>query len=326
MARTATPLSSHRVLHTTSVDEARHSVGSSLAPHRLTPTRGTAGFRARHHAVALEAVSLHFIDYGCEVDVDTDGLAFGLVQIPLAGSTAVFSGARSVCVDPNRAVFTEPGSPLRMRYSTDNPRLMVRVPGDLLESRRARAAERGVSVPRRAGASVDLTRGVGRSWRALLEVVTIDLEDSQPLGSVSSAASSLQLALVDGLLACLVGPSASEPPSVRPAARRRVERAAGLLRERCEESWTTVGLAEEVGLTVRALQAGFRDRYECSPTAYLRRARLERVRLELRGGVAASVTDVAMRWGLTHLGRLSVDYRAAFGESPSETLRAARGW
>jgi AraC-like DNA-binding protein len=37
------------------------------------------------------------------------------------------------------------------------------------------------------------------------------------------------------------------------------------------------------------------------------------------------VTDVALRWGLGHLGRFSRDYLEAFGESPSETLRATLG-
>ena len=40
---------------------------------------------------------------------------------------------------------------------------------------------------------------------------------------------------------------------------------------------------------------------------------------------AETVTDAAMRFGFRELGRFAVDYRAAFGESPSETLRRASG-
>jgi AraC-like DNA-binding protein len=36
------------------------------------------------------------------------------------------------------------------------------------------------------------------------------------------------------------------------------------------------------------------------------------------------VTAVALRWGFGHLGQFAADYRARFGELPSETLRRAR--
>ena len=55
--------------------------------------------------------------------------------------------------------------------------------------------------------------------------------------------------------------------------------------------------------------------------AYVRLARLKRVRQALSDGSAQSVTEAALRWGVTHLGRLSGDYRVAFGETPSETLQ-----
>lgn len=87
------------------------------------------------------------------------------------------------------------------------------------------------------------------------------------------------------------------------------------------EQLGTPDVAEAVHLSVRALQAGFRAHLGCTPMAYLRRMRLERVRESLTDGSAASVTDAALRWGVPHLGRLAGDYRAAFDESPSETLR-----
>ena len=55
---------------------------------------------------------------------------------------------------------------------------------------------------------------------------------------------------------------------------------------------------------------------------YVREARLDRVRNELRrSGGEANVTSVASQWGFTHLGRFAVDYRHRFGESPSQTAR-----
>ncbi|WSG36845.1 helix-turn-helix domain-containing protein [Dactylosporangium sp. NBC_01737] len=34
-----------------------------------------------------------------------------------------------------------------------------------------------------------------------------------------------------------------------------------------------------------------------------------------------TVAAIAARWGFTHPGRCSTDYRAAYGRSPSDTMR-----
>ncbi|WP_207954623.1 helix-turn-helix domain-containing protein [Saccharopolyspora elongata] len=44
------------------------------------------------------------------------------------------------------------------------------------------------------------------------------------------------------------------------------------------------------------------------------------IHAELRTG-ADSVSDVAHRWGFTHLGRFASSYRKRFGVHPSQTLR-----
>ena len=58
------------------------------------------------------------------------------------------------------------------------------------------------------------------------------------------------------------------------------------------------------------------------PARYLRRRRLNGVRGEFRSpdGAPARVTDIAMRWGFWELGRFASEYRALFGELPSDTL------
>ena len=59
-----------------------------------------------------------------------------------------------------------------------------------------------------------------------------------------------------------------------------------------------------------------------SPLAYLHDLRLDRVRVDLAAG-AGPVTDVAMRWGLHHMGRFAADYKRRFGELPSQTAARA---
>jgi AraC-like DNA-binding protein len=57
-----------------------------------------------------------------------------------------------------------------------------------------------------------------------------------------------------------------------------------------------------------------------SPVQYLRASRMSMARDLLLDPRSRSVKDVALQLGLLHSGRFAADYRAVFGESPSETL------
>jgi len=81
-------------------------------------------------------------------------------------------------------------------------------------------------------------------------------------------------------------------------------------------------VAQHLGVSVRTLQAGFRQWRDTTPNAFLMQTRLERVRDDLlRAGADGNVTDVALKYGFSHLGRFSAQYQEAFGERPSATLR-----
>ena len=103
-----------------------------------------------------------------------------------------------------------------------------------------------------------------------------------------------------------------------------VRRAEALILTQPERPFTVNSLARAVGLSSRSLSRGFQCLRGYGPMAAVRRARLERVRLDLLTAAPhQSVTDLAMRWGFYHLGRFSGLYAAHFGELPSATRRRA---
>jgi AraC-like DNA-binding protein len=115
---------------------------------------------------------------------------------------------------------------------------------------------------------------------------------------------------------------AQSVPTPVPGTVRRAER---FIIDNASASITVSDVADHLGISLRSLQAGFRQWRETTPNAFLRRARLQLVRDEfLRSGQDANVTTVALRHGFSHLGRFSALYRSAFGEDPSATLRRGR--
>jgi AraC-like DNA-binding protein len=84
-------------------------------------------------------------------------------------------------------------------------------------------------------------------------------------------------------------------------------------------------LAEATGISIRSLQYGFRRFRNITPLAYLREVRLEAAQAELSSPLnMLSIKDVALKWGFTHMGHFAARYRAAYGETPSQTARFGR--
>jgi AraC family transcriptional regulator, ethanolamine operon transcriptional activator len=94
--------------------------------------------------------------------------------------------------------------------------------------------------------------------------------------------------------------------------------------DRQEYRTTVTELCQALGVGRRALEYAFRDVVGTSPKAYFIQCALEAAHHKLRASTPAdhTVTEVATEFGFWHLGRFSVNYRTAFGETPSETLRA----
>jgi AraC-like DNA-binding protein len=115
---------------------------------------------------------------------------------------------------------------------------------------------------------------------------------------------------------------ANTVPTPIPGVVRRAER---FMIDNAGSPITVSDVADHLGISLRSLQVGFRQWRETTPTAYLRRVRLQLVRDELlRSGKEANVTAAALQHGFSHLGRFSAHYRAIFREDPSVTLRRGR--
>ncbi|MFS0729519.1 AraC family transcriptional regulator [Curtobacterium sp. 1P10AnD] len=117
--------------------------------------------------------------------------------------------------------------------------------------------------------------------------------------------------------------SATLPDELLLPRNAHVRRAVEYVHEHCHLPITSTDLARVASLSLRALQHAFQRTFDCSPNAYIRRVRLDRVRDELLRGDPAttSIADVAKHWGFGHAGRFSASYLQQHGEYPRETLR-----
>jgi transcriptional regulator GlxA family with amidase domain len=104
-----------------------------------------------------------------------------------------------------------------------------------------------------------------------------------------------------------------------PAALRR---AIDYIEHHATSALTLSDIAQAASCSIRSLQRAFANALNQTPMQYVKQVRLRFARDALASAsVAGTVTSIASQYGFNHLGQFAVDYRKAFGERPSETLR-----
>jgi AraC-like DNA-binding protein len=270
---------------------------------------------SRFDLVGLGPVKIARMDVGIPVAIDTDhSEAYG-VNTPLAGRLPTRFGSTLVEADPELAALNSPDTQLHIdRW--DGPVLSFRVDLPYLEA----AYERVLARPfRRLPFALDLRTPEGRDWLGLVQATYQQLLLSEstlyddPLFSEQLAST-----MVTGLLLAATPELRDERLGTRP---RIVRAVIAAIDDDPAHPWTPTELAERAGVSVRRLQQGFREYVGRTPFQYLHDVRLDRAHHDLvHAADGDTVTDIALRWRLTHTGRFAADYRRRFGRAPSETL------
>ena len=101
-----------------------------------------------------------------------------------------------------------------------------------------------------------------------------------------------------------------------------VQEAEALALASVDEPLQLSALCQVIGVSERTLRKAFHRVHGIAPCRHLRLLRLSNARRALLSadGTLAKVTEIAMSFGFAELGRFSVEYKKAFGESPSQTL------
>jgi AraC-like DNA-binding protein len=129
------------------------------------------------------------------------------------------------------------------------------------------------------------------------------------------------------LLAALVAAPVRQPdashrvPSTR-ARQRALSRSLEYIDANKQRTVTIGEICRHAAASERTLEYAFREYCGVTPKFYLNSRRLHALRDALsREDGSEGVADIASRFDYWHMGKLAADYRALFGELPSETLR-----
>ena len=109
------------------------------------------------------------------------------------------------------------------------------------------------------------------------------------------------------------------------AGRNAVSRAIDFIEAKHGQPLRLEEISATAGVSTPSLQIAFRRAFGMTPWQYLTRVRLEAARRSLCVGQRdASVTEIALDAGFSHLGEFAAQYRQRYGERPVDTARRAR--
>ena len=320
-------LDQREIFYAEDAGEASELLGKALAPNRLTIGGvGASEFAASMHGVRFRDVSLLYLDLhvAARLDIPRCGRYYA-VHMPMNGRAVGMTGGREFEANTIRALVTNPGDELTIRFDHDSPQLVIRIEQDALERYLTRLAGRTMSQQLKFEPTLDLTSDAATRWHGAVQLLHTEVYYQGSLVHGGIGIGPLEDFLLSSLL--MIQPSTYREQLIRtvaPPGRRAVRQAVDFIERHLSEPLTMSDIAEYVGVSVRSIQQGFHDELGVTPMAYLRDRRLERVREELTDadtGDGVTVTAVAERWGFNHLGSFAVLYRKRWGESPSQTLQ-----
>jgi AraC-like DNA-binding protein len=298
---------------------------SLVAPDIALRSRDSGPFATLATAFALPGMGFFSIALANGQVVSPEGRGYYSLSVPREESLEIRDGGAPAVFSPGRIHLLKTYRPFDLRTAAPGQTLVVNIEAALLEPhlRTVNGTGSASALPPFRSA-LDLEGDGGAALGRTLLLVWSELQaDDSPFLSPFVSAEAAQL--IAGLLARAVveGGDESRNREAGPAALRR---AAEYLTAHLSAPVSLADVALVAGMSVRSLERAFRRQYGMGAIAFLRSRRFEAARRALAAASSEgqTVTEIALFYGFSHLGRFSTDYRRRFGESPSHTLARSR--
>lgn len=312
------------VLQTANADQAASVLTSSAIPYRSELVSRTSTFATQIFGMRANATHLS--------RVRTDGAMLVHSQIPddsYAVVLSILGELEHYVVGSNEIVSVKPGcgfvgSPAQL-VEVKTPKkfevFFVRFNSEKVVTELEKLLDRETSARLVFGSRFELSSEAGQRYRRWLIHLCDQLDQHAVAGrQIEEIESHLITLLLEGqshnYTRLLARATSAAPWQVRAAEE--------YIRANVRMPISLGDICVAAGANSRTLQHSFRSRRGYAPMKFLRRLRLEQVHDELsRATPNVTVTNAALNSGFSHLGRFAQEYRASFGERPSETLSRA---
>ncbi|WP_166363515.1 AraC family transcriptional regulator [Pseudomonas akapageensis] len=309
---------------TTDLGQASEQVSRIYTSYRYH-TRGPCHVPASMYNLPGDSIGLSKFAYGTDITIEPEPFEdFVLVLTTLSGHSTICTPAVQSSGGVGNTVLVAPGERSSYRYDADNSQLVTRIDAKrIVELAGSMFNLKAWEFPLVSQAITDPRQRA--QWHASLnqlrQILDPAISEQSRMLLLPRAEELLILSLLCAQSDRLHSHSAMST-SVCPA---YLKRAIAYIEDHADQPMTLLDVAQAAHCGIRSLHRAFHEWRGISPMRYLKEVRLRNVRQALLNpGEGDCVTDLAVRWGFLHLGQFSADYRLAFGEKPSDTIRRAR--
>lgn len=310
-----------QVVEAAGTEAAEKFLNDTYAKMRIHTHSGPSGLRAG--SVTVGAARLDRLDFRMSFDADVDPMGRYLFARLLSGRAAVRSTGGERRYRPGDAFLTALPD-VAHHSSIEDSALTITILDPALIAQVAQN-EPGRDEPVRFTAFDPTSPQTARMWRKICagthdNVLANPDTMAHPLVAANTARVLAAAALAAFPNTALTEPTIEDRHDAHPWTLRR---AIAFIEANADRDLTIADIAGAACVTIRAVQLAFRRHLGTTPTAYLRRVRLDHARAELADGAPGrdTVTRIAARWGYSRANVFAAHYRAAYGELPSQTLR-----
>ena len=319
-------LEKHRIFCSRDPDEARTFLYAKQFQFELSP-RVAKQLDMQINGIYFPGLYVGYIQYGSPAEIRTSPARNDYwLQIPIQEHFEVTVARECVACGPDRAAVSSPTGGLQIRTRGIGARFNISLNAAALNRQLASLLNSAPTKPLEFEPTMDLVRGYGRSLAQHVRLAVMDFERAGSMPWDALTVSLFEQFVIFRLLF-------SHPNNYTELLRfrersltpRDLRRAIEYMEANLAAPITIADIAEASGIAGRTLFQHFRDFRGTTPLRYLRDARFDKARDALRRAPPEeSVAGIALRWGFSHLGRFSVEYRKRFGERPSDTLATSR--
>jgi AraC-like DNA-binding protein len=317
------PLHRFPFVDTRDPNEVRHLLRDIFDARYFDVRQDSRPFHVAWNFARLKHIDLGFSHYNSAVSVGIAGINRVRQMFSLTGSSRTAFGSRQFTSDRDHSTLIPAGAEARVDRGAGHGELRLRIDATALQTKLGAMIGTPVLgnlefvVP---GSEPELQR---LSRLLVFLAGQLDCEDAKIPDQVMAEYE--QLVMVSFLTANRHNLSHlldRTQPAPGPWQVRLVE-------EYIEANWklplNIETLAAVTGGSARSIFKAFKEARGVSPMAFVKSVRLKHAKRMLQArNDAASVIDVAFQCGFLNPGHFARDYRLAFGELPSETLRSAR--
>jgi AraC-like DNA-binding protein len=319
-----TPLSRYKAIRTSQVDEFEHRLRAVYGATRFNLTN-PKGLYARGDFAQLQDIALCFGACRTPATIDYGETDFARLQLPLRGHGVARSGTQTATVGVGGASLTSPGHLTTLEYGPESEHIFVRIAPDALRRNLAMLLDaplhRLPEFELVGFTSPEMLSGL----RQMIQLLVQQLNDPHSRLSPIAVKEMEQAAILQLLFASRHSFSALLEKEPSDPASSHLRQAEAYIEANWNRPIGIEALAEAAGVSARSLFKGFAKTHGCSPMNFVKRVRLRHARdLLTKPDNSTTVVGIALACGFSNPGHFAKDYRAAFGQLPSEDLHRSK--